>query len=709
MVFGVALLVVIGFLARLFYLQTSGGAAYRKAAYVQRRRAVEVAPARGTIYDRNKNALALSITVNSCYVFPQEIPEENRKETAELLAYILHMERSEVLESLASKKQYLRLKEQLTEEEIKQLKSSGLRSISIVLEPKRYYPEGDLFSQTVGFLDNDGKGSYGIEASYDRLLRGDNGKNIQSMDLSGNIIPAESPESFASVNGQDIYLTLDQKIQEIAAQELERGCKEFQAESGTVIVMDPNNGEVLSMVSYPRFDANKPRVPLSDVEKAKWNSYSDEERLHYLYSIWKNPAVSAIYEPGSVFKTLTSSIALENRSNTPSTIYVCHGSIEIAPGVRIHCWKYPLSHGAQTMEEALVHSCNPAFVQIVRDIGAKNFYSYLQSLRVSGMTGIDLPGETASSMPRNLEEMTGDRMATMSYGHGVAVTPIEMISAANTAINGGYYRPAHLYRESVDGEGKSLAHYNNQLGQQVFSQETSDVMRGYLRKVVEGNKSPVTRIHQVQVGGKSGTTLIQENGKYTDQTIASFFGFYPLEKPKYSVLVVIHKPQKSTFGDQVAGEITARIMERMLPQQSQDSNAEAETLVRTPNLMGMTVQEADRELRKVGLDLSVYGDMSFLTRIDQQTPKAGVPIRRGGRIQVKPKETPEYVIPDFQGKTREQLEKDYQDCGLKLQVDGQGKAVRQQPAAGEVVEKNHVVHIYLEEEKESGKEQGKGE
>ncbi|MDD7543523.1 MAG: penicillin-binding protein 2 [Peptoniphilaceae bacterium] len=564
-IFIAAMLVATGFLFRLFYLQVYAGEDYREAALAQRRKAIEIEPRRGTIFDRNHNPLATSVIVNNCYAFPKEIQAKDRDETVELLSYILGMERSQIAEKLDSGKNYVSLKKKLSQEEVDRLKTSGLTCYSVEQETERFYPNNQLFSQTIGFVNGEGEGQYGAERSFNSILAGIKGQNLVSMDLNGNILPADFGQKASMENGQNVRLTLDSELQRIVEEEIQKGTDDFEAESTTAILMNLNNGEILAMGSVPDFNLNTPRQPFSNHDLAIWDNLDEKQKLNRLYELWKNPAVSSLYEPGSVFKTITAAVALETKASKPGDTYLCTGSIEIAPGVRIHCFDPTHPHGIETLEEALINSCNTAFVQIVRQIGAETFYSYLQSLHIGETSGVDLPAEASSSMPAALSKMTAERMATMSYGHGVSVTPLQMISAANAVVNGGYYYEPHIFMEATDEKNQVTSQYAPKPQDPIFSKDTVEIMRQYLKDTVEKNQSALMRVPGISIGGKSGTTIMLQDGEYDDDhVIASYYSAFPIENPQYSLLVVTKDPQRGYYGGTVAGEISARILERAL-------------------------------------------------------------------------------------------------------------------------------------------------
>lgn len=696
-----AVLIAVGFMARLFYLQVWAGAPFREAALSQRRRSVTVEPRRGGIFDRQNRPLALSVTVNTCEVFPNEVAENQRAETAKLLAYILGEDPGEVEDILSSERNSVTLKSHLTQDEVDQLNSSGIRAMRVEQHQERFYPNGSLLAQTLGFVNGEGEGIYGVEAQYDDMLCGVAGKMTYSRDTYGNIIPTEASENVGSMEGQNVQLTIDLEAQQIVAEELKRGMRDFEVDAMGAILMDPNTGEILAMDSYPSFDPNSPKAALSDIPEETWKKYTEEERLDALYARWTNPMISELYEPGSVFKTVTAAISLESGANKPDSRYVCEGKMEIAPDVWIHCWREDDPHGVQTLEQAINNSCNPAFVQIVREIGKPAFFSYLQSLGISGRTGVDLPNETAGLMPLTIEKLSDVQMATMSYGHGVSVTPLLMMVAANTAINGGYHVRPHLFMSSSASDGSVLSTYRATAVDPIYSEETSATMREFLWSTTTVNDANVSRVQGTQIGSKSGTTIMLENGEYGDKTIASFYSFYPVDDPKYALLVVAKNPKTNIFGGVVSGEVSARILERWVPLEQADSSTDE--AMRVPDVVGKSFEEARKQLESAGFHASAYGDMREASVVASQTPKGESMATARSEVVLKADEEDSYIVPDFKGQDVEEAGRRAEAEGLVLKIEGMeqataGQIVTQSPEAGERVAGTTPIVVRVSEE-----------
>lgn len=696
-VFILALLVTIGFVFRLFYLQILAADEFKENAYAQRRSDHEIMPERGNIYDRENRPLAVSVKVNNCYLSAGQIKEEDREETAELLSYILSIDKETIMQVLSSKRAYVAIKRKLSQEEIKQIKSSGLVGVSIEREAERYYPHNDLMAQTLGIVNQEGRGIYGLESTYDYLLKGQTGRSRYSRDIRGNIIPTEDAEVFDSVAGQNIQLTVDLRAQKIVQEEIKKGTNDFQADACSAILMDPNTGEILAIDHYPSFNANNPRAPISVDSDQKWEDLNSDQQLEKLYDRWKNPIVSQLYEPGSVFKILSSAISLESGANKDTSTYTCNGTMELAPGVSISCWRTDPPHGVQNLEQALNNSCNPAFVQIVREMGYDTFYSYLRSLRMGSVTGIDLPGETASILDPDKENIDKIKFDTMSYGYGISLTPLQMITAANTVINGGCYRKPHIFKQSSNNQGQVLSTYMEDKSDPIFSQSTVDTMRQYLYSTSSHNHAKIMRIEGMKIGSKSGTAHMLDEGKYTNKTMASFYSFYPVDNPQYALLVVSQNPKTDIFGGVVSGEISARIIEKLL--QKEETTSEGDEGLNLPDFKGKTVAEAINEIQSLSLKVSLYGGMNPFSVIGDQEPAAGLILKKGDEVKLLPDEDNSILVPDLMHMTREELEAFISRTGLRVKISGPGnKVASQNIEAGEKLPGNREIIVEMSEE-----------
>lgn len=699
-VFTIMLIVVFIYLFRLLQLQVFSGDEIRAQAQAQRSGSQELLPTRGALLDRNRKPLALSVSVRSLYAHPQQIPEGQKERFSEITALVLGLEKSSVRAKLESNQDSVRIKEKLTDAEIEQMWTSGLAGFSILPEFSRYYPNGTVGAQIMGFLDDSGHGLYGLEAQYDDLLSGSPGRLTYAHDLAQDIIPTADLEEVPPTPGLDVVTTLDLYIQESISEVLQEQMEDFSPEFITAIVVDPSNGEILGMDSLPSYNANNPRELLG--EGVIPTQGQAAQQLEKVERLWMNPNVSWLYEPGSVFKTLTTAISLETQSTKPGEHYECTGSIEVAPGESIKCWDWTHPHGQQTLEEAFNHSCNPAYVQLVREIGREKFYSYLESLHVGGISGVDMPAETQSLAPKSAEEIGSAELATMSYGHGIAMTPLQMISAVNATINGGYYYPPHLYAYASGDNQQPVKAYKQPEAQKIFSDATVKEMRNYLHSAAVYYKAPMLQLKGQSFGGKSGTSYIATDGGYSEEAIASYWAFYPLENPKYACLVVCDRAKHGNLGGVVGMQTVSKIFERMVnrPEESEEDTAPGASL-RAPDFTGLTAGECRKKAADLGLELSLKGDMSDFDVCGWQKPEVGRQIQTGDKIQIGPDGDHSFKVPDFKGMTEEEARRLVENSSIQLSFEGQGRVSYQSPRAGSLAPGKQAIALSLKEDQGS--------
>ncbi|MDO5650000.1 MAG: penicillin-binding transpeptidase domain-containing protein, partial [Gallicola sp.] len=556
------------FFIRLFQLQIAGGEIYRKEAQIQKTKTIDIPASRGAIYDRDHNILAQNVKQNTVYISPQSIKDEEKEEIAQSLSSIINIDKGSILEKMEEKKP-VKLATGLMIDQVqaiyKLIEEKKYNSISINTETNRFYPNGKMASYLLGFTDFENKGVYGVENTFDKELRGTPGKNI----LYGRAVPQDQGNLFEPTAGKELSLTIDYKIQTIINKYGEEAMKKFNPKKMAIIVMDPKTGEVLGLENFPKYDPNNPRIGRTEEEQKQLEEMNPEERTNHYYDIWRSFSINDTYEPGSVFKAITASVALEEKTTKEDSKYVCNGFIDDIPGVKIRCHRWYDPHGDQTLSEALNNSCNPAFVQIIREIGKEKFYKYLSGFGFGERTGVKLPGEENGLIPKNVDSIGEAELATMSYGHGLSVTPIQMITAMNAIVNGGYVlEPKLVLSEDQNKEEKEVNIENNKnivVKRQVISQETSKKMNELLYSVINEGTGRSVSIPGYKIGGKSGTSIKLEDGKYKDnKTDASFFVSYPVENPKYTILVVVDEPQGDNGGNTVAGPVARNILEDII-------------------------------------------------------------------------------------------------------------------------------------------------
>ena len=696
------------FFIRLFQLQIAGGDVYRKEAQIQKTKTINIPASRGAIYDRNHNILAQNVKMNTVYVTPQSIKEEDKTKIAESLGSIINLDSSAIIEKMEDTKP-VKLATGLTIDQVqaiyKLIEENNYKSISINSETNRFYPNGRMGSYLLGFTDLENKGVYGVENTFDKDLRGTPGKNI----LYGRAVPKDQGNLFEPTAGKELSLTIDYKIQSIINKYGEETMKKYNPKKMSVIVMKPKTGEVLGMENFPKYDPNNPRVGRTEEEKKLIEEMDPEERTNYYYDIWRSFSINDTYEPGSVFKAITAAVALEEKTTKEDSKYVCEGFITDIPGVKIRCHRWYDPHGEQTLSEALNNSCNPAFVQIIREIGKEKFFKYLSGFGFGEKTGIKLPGEEKGLIPKNVDSIGEAELATLSYGHGLSATPIQMITAMNAVVNGGYIIQPKLVlseEEKNEEEVKIEDNKNIVVKRQVISEETSAKMNELLYSVINEGTGSTVSIPGYKIGGKSGTSIKLEDGQYKDnKTDASFFISYPVDNPKYTILVVVDEPQGDNGGNTVAGPVAKNILEDIIRENkypadyNQDEEIAAQN-ISVPDVTGMTLKNATRTLRDQGLQSLIYNSSTDINMIiQQQSPQAYTKVSAGTAVELvaDPSGLALIKIPDLVNDNMDYGIAQLKELGIEYQLSGdtEGKIIKTEPEAGTLIEPGSKIKIII--------------
>ena len=436
--------------------------------------------------------------------------------------------------------------------------------INIDEDTKRYYPYSTLASHIIGFVGSDNQGLDGIEAKYDEVLVGKNGNISKMLDGKGNLLEDKSEVYEESIKGNDLILTIDMNIQAIAEKYLEEACIEnVCTDGGNVIIMNPKNGDILAMATYPYYDLNNPYEPTSEEVKNMWSELDSNQKSTYLQGIWRNKAIADTYEPGSTFKLVTTSAALEENIAEPDkkAVFSCTGSIEIA-GTRIRCWRYYRPHGMQSLREALMNSCNPVFIGLGQKIGVSKYYEYLNKFGFLEKTGIDLIGE-ASSIFLKEDKVGPVELATISFGQRFEVTPIQMITMVSTIANKGRYVKPRVVKAIINSETGEKQEIEPEYKNQVISEETSQEVLSMMTSVVSEGTGKNARVQGYNIGGKTGTS---EDGVNTGKYVTSFIGVAPTDNPEICILVTLYNPtgESGHQGGTVAAPVAGKILNEVI-------------------------------------------------------------------------------------------------------------------------------------------------
>lgn len=646
-VFFMVCLICTGLVFRIGWIQIVKGDHYAKLAIEQQTMDTPIPAKRGVIYDRNGKEMAISAATSTVWARPGDVKSartdeegiEKRIKTAKVLAEILEMEEEGVLDILSAEKSLVKVAKYVDKDKADRIREASLRGISIAEDVKRFYPVGAFASHVLGSTTDDNRGLSGIELKYDKYLSGTPGRWIKNIDVAGDSLSYGVEKYFQAEDGLSIMLTIDEVIQHY----VEKGIKQVHADTSAervfCLVMDPETGDVLAMALTPEFDPNNPRVPLEPEAASYVESLSDQEKLSYWNEMWRNPMINDTYEPGSTFKLITTAIALEERVTTPSERFICTGSTTIA-GTKLSCWRSYNPHGNQDLAMAVQNSCNPVFVTLSQRLGIEKYYEYLDKFGLTERTGIDFPGEGGNIL-QNINTAGPVGLATMSYGHGIAVTPISLLTAISAMGNEGMMMQPRIVKELLDSKGMTIERFEPKKVRQVISKQTAAEMCTIMESVVAEGGGGTAAVEGYRIGGKTGTANKVVNGAYVNDTYSSFVGMVPMDDPKLAILLVVDSPQGVKFGSQTAAPGVKQILEETLRYLNVETNYTEKELakmrsdmVAVPKVSGENLSEAIGILGGAGLtyQLSPARAVGEDFPIVDQYPKAGEPAKKGSSV-----------------------------------------------------------------------------
>ena len=569
--FIVILLLMIVMLGRIAFLQIIDGAHLKTLATSQQTLTETISAKRGSIYDVNGQTLAMSYETDKIYIDPTSIKSENKETVAKGVSEILGLDYQETLNKINTNTRQFTIATDVEQDKVDKLTEwkNNLKittGISFEETSSRNYPYGSLASTVIGFTGADNKGSYGIELSWDSFLSGTAGKSVSLKDASQSEIVNSEKSYIAAENGYDINLTIDVYIQQIVEKYLAEAVDEYQCDSGITIAMNPSNGKIYAMADYPNYDCNNHNTPNSKLAE-NWDLLTSEEKSNALFRMWTPKAVNDTYEPGSVFKLITSSIALEeNLADTDSKIYNCTGYYYIKGEDKpIRCWKYDDPHGVQSLTMALENSCNPVFMEVGLKIGAERSYKYYDAFGLFDKTGISLSGEAIGSF-YDLDTINQHELATMSFGERFTITPIQMITAVSAIANDGVLVQPQLVDKITNTDTGEVTEFETKVVRQVISKSTADKVASMMEKVatIGTGKTVMNYVQGYSIGGKTGTSEPRAN---TDEGYtASYVAISPVENTKIVLLVILENPQgKLHNGGQIAAPTAGKMLSEILP------------------------------------------------------------------------------------------------------------------------------------------------
>ena len=565
----ITIIIFILLTARLSYIQFIWGAELSQMASSQQAQSRSITAKRGTIYDSTgKYVLAMSSSVESVSVNPTNITNENKEKVAKALSEIFELNYETVFKKVSKKSSIetivKKVDKEKTDELRKWMEDTGISAgINIDEDSKRYYPYNDLAAQVIGFCGSDNQGLDGIEAKYDEVLKGVNGKIERQTNATGESLGEE--KYVAPVDGNSLTLTIDMTIQSIVEKYLEEACIDnVCTDGGSIIAMNPKNGDILAMATYPSYNLNTPFEPYSDELKASWNTMEQKERTETLQGLWRNKAISDTYEPGSVFKLITASAALEEGITDTDNEgeFTCTGGIEVA-GTRIKCWRYYRPHGSESLRQGLMNSCNPVFIGLGQKIGVTKYYEYLRKFGLFSKTGIMLPGEANSIFVK--EEKAGPvELATISFGQRFEITPLQMITAVSSIANDGIYIKPRIVKSITDTTTGEVTEIPVETGEQIISKENAEKVLSMMNSVVSEGTGKNAQVVGYNVGGKTGTS---EDGVNTGKYVTSFCGLAETDDPKIAILITLYNPtgEGGHQGGGVAAPVGGKILSEVLP------------------------------------------------------------------------------------------------------------------------------------------------
>lgn len=554
-VFICAALILCALIGRLVWLMIFDAEYYQELAQDLHEREREIKAARGEIVDRNGVVLATNRTVCTISVIHSQIEEPER--VIEVLCSELEMEESEVRKKVEKVSSMEKIKTNVDKETGDRIRDYDLAGVKVDEDYKRYYPYGDLASRVLGFTGGDNQGIIGLEVKYEDYLKGTNGTILTVTDARGIELDGVAEDRIEPVAGQTLQVSLDYNMQAYCQQAAENVMEEKQAEAVSILLMNPQNGEIYAMVNVPEFDLNNPYELNTGMDE---DSLTDEELQDQLNQMWRNRCINDTYEPGSTFKIITSSACLEEGVVSLDDTFVCPG-YRIVEDRKIRCHKVG-GHGQETFVEGIQNSCNPVFIDIGLRLGADRFYDYFEKFGLLKLTNVDLPGEAGTIMHKR-ENIGTVELATMTFGQSFQVTPIQMAVTVSSIINGGTRVTPHVGAAVLDTDGGTVETFEYETEKGIVSKETSETMQMLLESVVSEGSGKNAYIEGYSIGGKTATsqTLPRSANKY----ISSFIGFAPADDPQILGIVIIHDPKGVYYGGTIAAPVLRDIYDNILP------------------------------------------------------------------------------------------------------------------------------------------------
>jgi stage V sporulation protein D (sporulation-specific penicillin-binding protein) len=704
----IVLILVSCLILRVIYLQVFMAGWLKEKAELQRFRALSILPRRGTIFDRNGNELAISIDSECVFAVPKEVgiaamevkskgektdrrldKAEEKRKIARILGGVLAIAPETIERQLNKHASFVWIKRKASFQEIENLRrvlqSEKIHGIEITQNPQRFYPQKYLAAQVLGIAGIDNQGLEGLEKYLDRYLKGIPGSDRAEFDTLGRHIPQGERRYIPPVDGDSVYLTLDQNIQYIVERELEKAVLDTNSKRGMSVMVNPQTGEIMALANYPQYDPNN------------YGKYPAANRRNALFS--------DMYEPGSTFKVFTAAAALEEGLVSEDSSFFCSGSL-VVDDRRLKCWKAG-GHGAENFVEALENSCNPVFATVALRLTKETFYNYIKGFGFGRSTGVDFLGETPG-MLKKLSDVGNVELANIGFGQGITVTPIQMAMGVAAIANGGHLLKPQLIKEIRTRDGKLKRSSGVQVVRRVISAKTSARMRRLMESVVANGSGNKAYLQGYRVAGKTGTAQKVVPGKRGySQLIASFVAFAPADNPRLVAMVILDEPGSSIkYGGVIVAPVVGNIFRDALRYLGVKPQYPPETLekmaaesVTVPDVLNKKAAEAVKLLKQNQIPYRMIGEGDL---IYDQVPKAGTTVAQGTKVILYLNPEAKYqtditkvAIPELKGLNTTKAEQILTELGLKLQSEGAGTVVSQSPEAGAIVDYGSIVTVEL--------------
>ena len=700
--------------SRLTYIMIYKNKDYKKMAQSQWNSQITVDARRGDIVDRNGAILATSIDVYrvdldleaiKSYIDEDEDDEITEDYVIRKLAEASELSIEEVTKKLERKTEdgveirNSTLIKGIDKEMADKIKALDIYGVVISINPKRYYPNNNFLAHVLGSVNADNTGLNGIELQYDSELTGISGYKIAEIDGNLKELPYQTVKYTSPIDGKTVQLTVDENIQLIAEKVAEKGYIDNKAKDVSIIVSNPNTGEILAMVNKPDFN---PNTPYDDYE-----TFEGENDFEKLQNMFRNDLVSNSFEPGSTFKNITMAAALEEHVVSENDTFYCDGGIKFG-STTIKCWNLS-GHGLQTLPEILQNSCNVGFMMLGEKLGSAKLKEYIDKFEFGELTKVDLPGE-AEGIIKSVSDMSEMDLATIAFGQTNTVNSIQLIKSFNAIVNGGTLIQPHLMKtiSHLEENGTAVIDevFTPEIKTGVISNETSQTLLNYLERTMnQGTKIGAFMGEDRRVGGKSGTAQVVDiiNGGYSsDKYIASVIAVYPIEDPQITIYVKVEEPSTGVYyGGQVATPILKNLLTELFPYMDSEVYKERyteKTNVVVPELRGKSISEANEILKELNLNLDIEGDSKKITSM---VPYPGSLVQEGSNITVNSNSDDDnsrkVLMPDLEGKTLEEATNILNSIGISFEVNGSGKVYNQDIIAGKIIEKNTKVNLDLKE------------